>query len=46
MNVKELQKEFWKNQKKIDARKTTKEERRELIQENKKILKKLQKTID
>lgn len=39
MDKKELKVLFQKNQKKIDNRKTTKEDRKQLIQENKNILK-------
>lgn len=38
MRKEEIKKQFQKNQKKIDSRKTTKEERKRLIAENKKLL--------
>ena len=40
-NKQELKQQFIKNQKKINNKKTTKEDRKTLIQENKKILEKL-----
>lgn len=41
MDRKELKELFKKNQRKIDNRKTTKEERKKLIEENRNILEKL-----
>lgn len=38
MSKEELKKRFKRNQRKIDNNKTSKEERRELIEENKKLL--------
>ena len=40
-DIEKLRKEFGKNQKKIDSRKTSKEERRDLIQRNREILNEL-----
>lgn len=40
----EIKKQFQKNQKKIDSRKTPKEERKQLIKENKKLLEELNQT--
>ena len=38
MSKEELKKRFKRNQRKIDNKKTSKEERKELIEENKKLL--------
>lgn len=40
-DIQKLRMEFWKNQKKIDSRKTSKEERTNLIQRNREILSEL-----
>lgn len=40
-DIEKLRKEFGKNQKKIDSRKTSKEERKNLIQRNREILSEL-----
>lgn len=44
MRKEEIKKQFQKNQKKIDSRKTTKEERKRLIAENRKLLEELNQT--